>query len=555
MASPILERMCLLSIRREEMSKVKKFRPGKNIRLHVAALETKLAELEVKEDEQYSYLLESLEEDAKVELFSQLDYKDNKKSYAWLKEKLISLFKEKESEVTNLVELLNVKQRHDQSIREFVSQIRIQAWKIIGDANPELRESYSVLAFINGLRNGNCSTALRELAPKTLESAYQMVKHEAKRRDTKDCDNSIRIIANQNVHSENIIQKMMDEIRDLKILVTKLTSTVNNLTKPSYASAVARNDHYMNKPAFNNNNFSRQNSFSAQRKVPETFPENSFTCYNCGDKRHIARNCQQKLICRYCKEEGHLLPQCGKRPPRKQPPRFRKVEDEILSEPSTNEILCEGASYKEDDLDETMPNVAVMDSDWTVVSNRNRSRCRRGKYTKYSALNEIDEWLNFVNGDGEKPMHSDKPSDFSKQKATTVISRSNVELARNKPVVSCIVEGRSKNVFFDTGSENNVIDFEYVKSIGCKMIERQSGHMKCANGTPLKIMGYAVVNVSVGTYNFKCKCTVVEKIFPNLIIGLKTQKRQFIDISASRDCIIIRGEEVQFVSKVAVSEN
>ena len=81
-----MEKMFLSTMRKDEMKNVKKFKVGKNIKRHFIALEAKFEELEIPVAERHQYLLDSLDDDVKDELFTQLEYSTNKKSYTWIKD-------------------------------------------------------------------------------------------------------------------------------------------------------------------------------------------------------------------------------------------------------------------------------------------------------------------------------------------------------------------------------------------------------------------------------------------------------------------------------------
>ena len=554
----LLERMCLLSIKREEFNKLKKFKAGRNVKHHFINLEEKFDDLSISEEEKPTYLLESLNDDVKHELFALPQYKANKKNYTWLKNKLMIIFKEKETKIGTMVNLLNLKQKPNQSVREFISEIRIESWKVMGDEDAETRESNAVLSFINGIRNRTISTALRQLSPKTLEEAYALVKREAKKdmQDTQEDVETIRIMANSNQNMETMMKNMAQEILELKQLVSKLNLTVLNIQKtnnrPQRPGFVAFQQNPRNFSTEPNKNFRpQQTKFTPS--APQMYASN-LACFNCNGQDHLVRNCPYPAICRHCRESGHLQHMCPKKKGNfNQEKRFRKVQDEEFSEPTTNEILDDSVSqHLNENCD--MPACAVMHNEWQNVTKiKKRKRYNpRGKIVP----DDIEQWSLYVNGKNHNPPSiktENKPA--VRQNCKTVISKSNPEYARNKPVVACKVEGNNKNVFFDSGCESNIIDYEYAKRLGCKVLFRPRGQLKCANGSPLMIIGYTVVNVIVGKSSFRCKCTIVEKIFPNLIIGIRTQKEENIDISAGRDCIIIKGERVDFLSKVTVSEN
>ena len=76
-----------------------------------------------------------------------------------------------------MVKLLDTKQKDGQSLREFISELRIQGY-LLTDKDPNEREKLLVDAFLNGLMNKNLSIALTSLNPKTLDDAFKLAKKE-----------------------------------------------------------------------------------------------------------------------------------------------------------------------------------------------------------------------------------------------------------------------------------------------------------------------------------------------------------------------------------------
>ena len=52
-------------------------------------------------------------------------------------------------------------------------------------------------------------------------------------------------------------------------------------------------------------------------------------------------------------------------------------------------------------------------------------------------------------------------------------------------------------------------------------IYQQRGALKCTNGSDLKIIGYTVLPVSIGNNVCNAKLTMVQIIFPKIIIGMQ----------------------------------
>ena len=115
-------------------------------------------------------------------------------------------------------------------------------------------------------------------------------------------------------------------------------------------------------------------------------------------------------------------------------------------------------------------------------------------------------------------------------------------------------------VLFDSGAETNVISYELLKQLeqeGMRTrLDRVNGRLKCANGSLINIMGYTTVEIQIGTKQVPIKFTVVENIFPKIIVGLRMMKQWKIDIIPSNDCIRVEGVDIPFMSKTyTASEN
>ena len=188
-----------------------------------------------------------------------------------------------------------------------------------------------------------------------------------------------------------------------------------------------------------------------------------------------------------------------------------------------------------------------------------RIRANKARHQQPSYSKEIMVWANFIEGDGQKPKHISMVTESKWEKkpkpAVTVISQSNPEKAANKPVVPAMIEGQvSKNVFLDSGCECNIIDYSFLKQLSSlnrhvKFLKTESGYLSCANGSKMKIFGYTTLSVKIGIKIMKMKFAVVESMFPNVLIGIRSMKTENISIIPAWDCVKFDNHSVSFVSK------
>ena len=479
----IMEKMFTRFIIKEELNEIGIFKRGKCILNHINKLEEKLTELQLNETEKATALLKSLDENCRLELQSILDFRHD---YKYLSKKCRELFADKISEVSAYVDLLNLHQGKCQSLKEFVSDIRIKAMNVLPkDIDPQERERYMILTFTQGIQNRNCAVVIKEMNPRSLEEAYTMIKHE----------NSMK------EESEQLLYKI-SETSELEERLDKALKTIKALEK--------RISQLENSNKKNN-------------------PRENIVCYNCGGYNHISRNCPKKIKCQFCGVSGHTESQCWKK--QKNPRNLRNIEIKSDTDSVKTEELLDADTISEGKLSQQM----FQNSKKKSIYAFNR------KSKKYPQ--EIENWNSYINGHGKRPK--------------TVISNSNSEQAANKPVVHCSILKSTKSVFFDSGSEGNVVDKSYFESLlrskKHKFIQKRS-KLLCANGSTLDIVGYTLLNLKVGTKEIAAKFAVVDKIFPNIIVGLKTMKKENIAIIPRNDCLVIDGNDtVPFLSKTVLN--
>lgn len=528
-------------MRKEEIASMKKFKAGDNFDLHLKLVQAKFEEMQIEDYEKISFLFETLHDRVKHELFTVPNYKENKSSLNWITTQLKFLFQPKTSKVNSLVELLTIKQLPQQKVRDFMSAIRVEAWRLMGDTDDDKREEYCVTAFIDGLHNRRCRVALKQLSPKTLEEAYSMIKHEDA--DFKHQEN-IRVMANvvTNGSLEKTLSSMNNEIRELKIQVSNLVAEMAKMPRPTYA------DKVLSPPRVDVKRFESRPALPPQRSSQPV-------CYNCNTTGHIARHCTQSAVCRYCKVPGHNIFQCTVKPRERTTPRatgnLRNLRTEsVVSDAGSvdfqNQNRYLDLEIEGDEIDDVATSSSINYIECGPSEVKPKPLPRRSAMKGPKRDVDIAKWSNFIEGNGARPRKF-----YCGPR--TVISQNNRERAANKPIVPCTVNGEQKNVFFDSGSENNVIDEQFACNLGLRIVEK-NGQLNCANATPLRTKGYTFMRVTVGSCSFQCKFIVAEKIFPNVFVGLRTMKNEGISIHPQHDCIVISGKKVPFLSKVE-SEN
>ena len=468
---------------RDELFQIGIFKSTDDIKKHLFLVSQKINQLNVPDDKKSDFLCRSLHQDVLYELASLKDYETNKANYDWIKKRLEELFGQKYSKVTSYLNVLKVKQLPGQSTRSFLSNVRIHCQKLFTNETVEEKEKHLVMAFINGLINPTTRKILAELKPKTIDEAFSLIKDE--KVENEGIDTSIFAMKDE--------KQTCDCINKVDYLIKKIKELENKLN-------AALSTQQM------------------ERKRIKT--SSSFRCYNCGTAGHFARNCRKSPLCKNCGKTGHIAENC-KNWSKPIAQRFRKITsrtESITSEPSTDVIEKTGEDFHEYEDGRNNENVPQM----YVIQ-------KKSKIEKiYPKL--VNNWAQYVEGQGKKPKN---------HIARTVISSSQSEVAQHKPVIKVNLFESSKNVLLDTGCDSNVIDYNYLKSLSVKnsfkVLPRKSS-LKCANGSPLSVIGYTVLPVCIGSKKISTKFTIVEKIFPNVILGMKSMRLFQLSVNPSKEC-------------------
>ena len=510
-----LENLFAKLLVKQEAMEVGIFSKGKSLEKHLVAVEKKCKELNIQDNQKAEFLIRTLDEDIFLEIQSCQDFVEE---YEYLLKQLRLMHGEAKSQVSLCTSVLNIKQKSNQKIKDFVSEIRITVMKLFPDEDKLEREKIMLMAFIEGLRNSKHSTILKQISPKTLQEAFEILKNE-------HAEETDELIMKMDIQIESEIEMMkqklnaaLDRIKDLEYKLERIGK--NNAGR-----------NHMAKTTFKG------------------------ICNYCKKPGHMKRDCRLIKKCRICNLTNHSTENCYHRRDEKNR-RLRNVENESVQSVTTSEIEENGLNLVE--LDHTNEE---MNDAYMVTSSTKKTQLHNQRATRYPK--EIVNWSNFVEGHGQKPrklLRKLEPNQKVKKPAVTVISESRHEKAANKPVVSATVEGCiQKNVFLDSGCECNIVDFTFLKQLSTqncniKILKTNTGNLSCANGTSMKIIGYTILNIKIGTKSMKMKFAVVESIFPNVLIGIRSMKAGNISIIPAWDCVKIDHQTISFVSKTRIPD-
>ena len=355
------------------------------------------------------------------------------------------------------------------------------------------------------------------MQPKTLSEAFELIKNEK----TTDCDQESPhdLFA---LNKPDFVSIPLQKLHDIQREIKQLQRQVEQLTKE------------IRQPATSKRNYRDQ--WQQQRGNSNAFGKTR--CFSCNGFGHMARQCNF----------------------RRDNQKFRHIEvkaDSIASEPQTEEIERSSDIVNE-----------IKDCDDPSFDDkqgkREQQRCQRvysvqvkstreKKHAKYPE--DVIALGNYIEGRGPKPRYlTTQKSRWIKQCPPTTISSTRSELAVNKPVVECRVDNDFKvAALFDSGAESNVVDSNFLKSIqkikgsNAKFIKK-NGSLQCANGSLMRVLGYAVFSLEIGTALVRSKYCVVDSIFPKVIIGMRTMARERISIDPSNKCLRVDGIHIPFKS-------
>ena len=494
--------VCELLLRKlliqEEMSDLPYFNKGKDINSHLIVLDEKFNSLNLDESTKIRKLMKTLNEEVAIELKSQVDYDSNSDNYLYLCNKLKTLFGKQRSPSERYMQMLDIKQSDVESIRDFISRIRVTGYKVLREErDSKKRESIFLMTLINGLRDKRKAELIREFRPPTIDEAFELIKSQQDKMlsDTPEESNSLNVI-HENIDLRKEVYYLKRQIAELRKEMQQMRFQANQAT-PSTRKLNPLDK--MNNP---NSNFKPMKNTNSNLKP--------IVCFNCQQSGHMARNCRSPRF-KWMNNQ-----------------KFNNIEDDNLSEAQTEQII--------DSED-------IIEEENTMFTERPVCQMINKKQKKYPQ--DVIDWENYINGKMSK-----KPNTIY---TFEVMSASRTYQTTKKPIVqTATMSGEKVDALIDTGAECNILntntarriqqtklnDFKYIK---------KEGSLRCANNSMMKVSGYAYLPLKIGRQIIKAKFCVVSDIKPAAIIGMKTLKDNAISIISAEDSITFNGQPIPFI--------
>ena len=485
-----------------------------------------------------------------------------------MSDKLRDLYAVKRSPVSPLANLLSLKQSHDKSLKQYVTELRIAAYRTMKDTTEDKKEEYLVTAFLKGMMDKHHATAIETLKPRSLDEAFTLAKKEVKYAGDA---NHIRAIQTEDfterapAEAPTNLRAMMNQLSLLQRQMNYLIDLVQKQTRgspryqphQSYATAAAQNKGVVEKSppvprpvGPTRMEYRKQTPDQGTRPGLRTraIPQWPIQCSNCNQLGHIARECPERAGCRRCGGRDHQARDCSTVFQRRREPYFRGIQKQDKEEFTADTVGEASETASQTSFTTQAPQEMETGCYMLSVQTQSTMRTHRQKCpmkTPTEEQRQVEAWVTYIEGRGGRP----------KRSTPTLISESRPESA-NKPLIRGIYEGHETKLFLDSDAEVNVIDQEYFRKLneftGGKIpFKAAVGSIACANGSRIQTVGTACITVTVENSKARVSFTVASNIFPKVIIGIRGMKTLDIQLDPANDQALAGGAvTVPFISKV-----
>jgi hypothetical protein len=494
------------------------FYKGHNVEQHLVSVERYFRTTNVTSGRSKAIaLLNSLDDSVQTQLMAQPGFDDNQDDYHWLHRNLCQLYGRRERRVSPRVHLLGIQQSPLQSPQDFANQLRVEAFTCWPQEEIDKKEDFLLEAFLHGLSDQKLASAIKALSPKSLEQAASSAQQFCPTIDPVHLPNHHLRAFNQN----DIVMKLQHQVNELQKKILDLERIL----------------------------LQRENNRPKESRFPRHSPGKTLpmenrkvVCFQCKNEGHIARDCPFGRKCSHCGGTNHTSNMCWKNVQRK--PMMRRLTND---EPPQNSDVDMSEQENLDECDSTVQKCCVITNshgrDLRKVVSIKSPKSRYGASRMEEKVSK--EWTDYILG------RSGKPCMYQ----PTLISESHSEPAKNKPVVWGRCGNVKTKIFIDSGAEMNVIDGDLLNQLLMKQVPVKfipsTSTIACANGSKMTVTGYAQLCLQIGNAKVNQKFMVVKRLFPKVIVGLRTMKTMGIVIDPSKDGIIVDEKtRVPFLSRI-----
>lgn len=554
----------------------RKYSKGQNFSYHLKAVNRFLTNVKAPTEYHLAILVNSLDEECQLELFSHPEYNEDETDLGIVKGLLGRIFEDKEAKLSKLVRLLEIRQETTETLSQFLARIRVEAYKIMGDEDKIQKEKFILSSFVHGLREKSIGRAVRTMNPENSEEALRL----AKRAETKSNTDILRIIEDKSpCMKSGITEKcnkcgksddMSEMKRQLQLLsqqVTYLTSRlkfqerqVNNVRQPnpqSYANAVKNGKNYYNMPS----------NFQASPGMNWNKRSQTMRCWNCNGE-HTLRQCTKKIICKTCQMIGHVSRFCKAGDAvRYLHEEFKAKEMDIDQSSEIDSNSLRTAPSVESDEGLPLLTVELKDENRVKMSTERWQKQKQRQRKKMRNQNEgveMNTWIKYIDGETSRmPLVPETGGNYDmcqrvmegtkkRKYSPTIISTSRHEGAANKPLVLGKCGSVRVPILIDSGAALNVIDQAFVESLPSKSVVKmdyKESLIRCANDQTVRSRGRATLVVEIGSHTEEMVFSIMPNLFPRVIIGLKQMKHSKMVVDPPLDALWVGREKIDFISK------